>query len=98
MARQPRRKPSRREPWQPAEWEPADAAALQALARGEADAGAQGRALKWIIEKAAGTYDQSFYPDNARVGDFLEGRRSVGNQILKLVKINLSTSKQVDNG
>lgn len=53
----------------------------------------QQRALRWIIERAAGTYDQSFTPDSPRLTDFAEGRRFVGLQIVKLLKINLSTMK-----
>jgi hypothetical protein len=44
------------------------------------------RALDWIIHQACQTYDTSFASDdeNGRVGAFVEGRRSVGNQIIKL--------------
>jgi hypothetical protein len=86
MARAPT-KP--REPWHPAEWEVADAGAIQALHRGDASPEQQKRALEWIIHRAASTYEASFYPANARVTDFMEGRRSVGNQVIKLLKLNL---------
>lgn len=79
----------KRELWHPAEWEVADAGALQALARGDAEPHQQKRALDWLITKAAMTYEQSFMPDNARVTDFVEGRRSVGNQVVKLLRLNL---------
>ena len=47
------------------------------------------RALDWIINSAAQTYDNSFVPDdsNGRMGAFVEGRRSVGQQIVKLMKL-----------
>jgi hypothetical protein len=47
----------------PAEYEVADAAAIQALANGTAEPHQQQRALKWIIEQAAGTYEFQFYPE-----------------------------------
>jgi hypothetical protein len=74
----------------PPEYENADVAAIQALARGDASPEAQRRALDWIINAASATYDQSFHPDSARLTDFAEGRRFVGNQVVKLTKLNLS--------
>lgn len=46
------------------------------------------RALDWIIHQACQTYDTSFAADdeNGRIGAYVEGRRSVGNQIIKLMK------------
>ncbi len=79
-------------PWEPVQYEPADVAALQAMLRGEADVHQQQRALKWVIEQAAGTYDQSFWPggeDGRRNSDFAEGRRFVGNTIVKMMRLNV---------
>lgn len=47
------------------------------------------RALDWIINHACQTYDTSFVPDdsNGRIAAFVEGRRSVGQQIVKLSKL-----------
>ena len=88
------------QPWKPAGYELADAAAIQALMRGDASAEQQRRAMKWIIEKAAGTYDQSFYPggdDGRRNTDFAEGRRFVGNSIVKLSKVNVSSLRRKES-
>lgn len=98
-------KPSRqtlavRAPWLPAEWDKADAAAIQALAVGEATADQQKRALDWIIQQAAGTYETSFRPggaDGERETCFAEGRRFVGNQIVKLIKISLYAMRMKEN-
>lgn len=48
------------------------------------------RALDWIIHRAAQTYDNGFVADdpNGRIGAFVSGRQSVGQQIVKLVKLN----------
>lgn len=47
------------------------------------------RALDWIIHHAAQTYDNGFRPDDAhgRLAAFIDGRRSVGQQIVKLMKL-----------
>ena len=83
--------------WVPAEWELADASAIQAMAHGVASPEQQQRALKWIIEAAAGTYEMSYRPggeDGRRDTDFAEGRRMVGNQIVKLVNVNLAAMRR----
>ena len=50
-------------PHLPAEYELADVSALQALQQGVANEDQQKRALRWIIERAAGTYEAHFYPE-----------------------------------
>lgn len=77
-----------RKPWFPADYDIADVAAIQALVAGQATADQQKRALRWIVESASGAYDQSFVPGEPDVMAFLEGRRSVGNQIVKLMKLD----------
>ena len=80
-----------RAPWLPTAWEPADAAAVQALARGEATPEQQRRALAWVVERCAGYYDVSFRPGDGgdRETAFAEGKRWVGAQIVKLTKVAL---------
>lgn len=78
-----------REPWHPADYDPADATALQALERGEADPEQQKRALRWVLIAAAMTYDETFVPGQPDVSAFLAGRRSVGTQVVKLLKISV---------
>jgi hypothetical protein len=79
------------EPWKPSDWDLPDAAAIQALQRGDASADQQKRALKFIVNTLAGTYDGSFRPgpDGERVTSFAEGKRHVGLQLVKLANINL---------
>ena len=71
----------------------ADTAALQAISRGEATPEQQKRGLKWIIEAGAATYDQSYRVDSHETA-FAEGRRFVGNSIIKELKINLLNLKE----
>ncbi len=71
----------------PAYYELADASALQALLRGEANEDQQKRALQWIIEQAAGKDEFQFYPTDRETA-FSLGRCFVGQQIVKLLKIN----------
>jgi len=79
-------------PWRPAVYEDADVAAWQAIGNGVATASQQKRALAWLIERAAATYDLSFRPgaqDGERDTVFAEGRRFVGLQIVKLLKLKI---------
>jgi hypothetical protein len=73
---------------QPCPFEAADIEAFRALERGDCPAHLQKRALGWIINVAAATYDVSFSPESDRLTSFAEGRRFVGLQVLKLLKLN----------
>lgn len=86
-----------RGPWLPAPYELADVSAIQALGAGTADKHQQVRALRWIIELAAGTYDMSYRPggdDGRRDTDFAEGKRYVGNQVVKLLKADIGKMRR----
>jgi hypothetical protein len=83
------------DPWKPTEWEPADVAAIQALVRGDATPEQQRRAIDYIINDIAGTYDMSYRPDSERDSVFAEGKRYVGLQLVKAVKLNLALIRQV---
>ena len=77
----------------PPPYEKAVASALQQLAAGTASPDQQKRALDWIIKQACGTYDQAFRPggqDGARETDFALGRQFAGQQIVKMLHLNLS--------
>jgi len=76
-------------PYSLPDYEPADATAFQALQKGEASEAQQKRALDWIINKAAGTYDMDYRQD-ARDHAFVSGRRFVGLQVVKMLKLNVS--------
>lgn len=84
-----------RERWLPAEWDSPDAASLQALVRGDATPEQQKRALNWIVNSAAGTYEHTFVPGSHDQSTYLEGRRSVGLQIVKLLKVDLAALRQI---
>jgi|OM-RGC.v1.031168385 hypothetical protein len=73
-----------------ADFEEADAAALQALQRGQADEETQKRALKWIIEKASGLYEEPYIKgcDGERDTNFNLGRACVGRQIVTLLNFS----------
>lgn len=77
--------------------DPADAAALQALARGNATTIQQKRAITWIIETAAATYGTSYRkggPEGDRETVFAEGRRFVGNLIVGALKLKLGQPRR----
>lgn len=84
-------------PWKPFQWQPPEVAAIQALNRGDATADQQKRALEYIINDLAGTYDLSYRPgseEGRRDTDFAEGKRFVGSQIVKALKLNLAAIRQ----
>ena len=83
------------EPWKPAQWEPADIAAIQALSRGDATADQQRRALDYIVNSLADTYGLSYRPTSDRDTAFAEGKRFVGLQIVKAIRLNLAAIRQV---
>lgn len=70
-----------------------ETASLQALQQGTATDHQQKSALAWIINMAAGTYDLSYSPESDRGTAFAEGRRFVGLQIVKLLKLDISKLK-----
>ena len=89
-----------RAPWKPPRWDDQDAAAMQALAKGTATRDQQKRALDWIVgtdhrtlrDSACGYYDISYRPggeEGSRDSAFAEGRRFVGAQIVKLIKVKI---------
>lgn len=79
-------------PWLPPAYEKADVSAIQALAAGLASPEQQKRALDWIINQAAGTYDLAYRPggeDGSRDTTFALGRVFVGQQVVKMLKLSL---------
>ena len=77
----------------PAKYDIADASAIQALVIGEATPDQQQRAVKWIIEQAAGTYDFHYYATD-RDSAFALGKAFVGQQIVKMTKLNTSALRR----
>ena len=71
------------------------AAALQALERGDATEDQQKRALQWIIENGAMTYQDVYSNSNMNDTAFMNGRRFVGLRIVKLLKLNLKAFKEI---
>lgn len=80
-------------PFVPPQWKDADVAALQALHRGDAEPEQQRQALDWLINSAAGTYEFHYYPSE-RDTSFALGRAFVGQQAVKLLKINLMSLRR----
>lgn len=83
-------------PWFPPDYELADVCAMKGLANGTATPEQQQQALKWIIEKACATYELSYRPTSDRDTSFAEGRRFVGLQIVKALRLDLEMLKRVN--
>ncbi len=98
MSEQPRKKKTPSEalaenaPWMPVKYEDSDAGAIQALARGDASPHQQKDALEFIIGTVSGRTSMSFRPgeDGRRDTDFAEGRRFVGDTLVKLMKVKVT--------
>ena len=73
----------------------AAAAAIQALAAGVAEPEQQIRALRWIIESAAGTYRLNYF-ESDRDTAFALGRAFVGQIVAGAARLNLSTLRRMD--
>ena len=84
---------SKREHWHPPQYGKEDIRAIQAIATyaagGETAPSAQDcqRALDWIVNVAAATYDEPFRPGQSDAVNYMLGRRSVGLAIVKLMKL-----------
>lgn len=84
-------------PYLPCGYTKSDVYAIKALQLGTATPDQQKMALHWIINVCADTYGMSFRPggvEGQRETDFAEGKRFVGNQIVKLVNYDVSLLKQ----
>ena len=70
---------------------------MQALAAGNANEGQQQQALETIF-KIADLDGLSYTPDSTHDTAFAEGKRYVGLQILKLVKLNSTLIQDAEHG
>lgn len=82
----------------PPPYDIADIAAMQALARGKADAQQQPRALKWIVDHVCRTYHLSFSEVSDRFTNIAEGRRFVGLAIVDAINTNLKIVRKENAG
>lgn len=85
-------------PQGPARYSRLDAYAIKAVAKGTATEAQQQRALNWIIHAAAMTYDETFVAGQGDVSIYLQGRRNVGLQIVKLINVPIEHLKEDEEG
>lgn len=94
MARRETRRASKREIWHPAPYEIPDVRAIQHLFELAKTDHLVARALDWIIGTCSQSYDNgamgAFACGDPHVVWFIDGRRSVGQQIVKLSKLKVS--------
>ena len=76
------------------EWDLPTAAAVQALSAGTATPEQQKDFLNWLVNQACATYDISFQLEGDRETAFAEGRRFVGTQVVKLLKLSLNVFRK----
>ncbi len=77
----------------PAPFNVNDVTAVQALAAGTANDGQQKHALDWILRKACGLSEWP-YRDSERETCIALGRQFVGQQIMGVVRVNVSALRQ----
>jgi len=105
MARQPTEQPpSRATPQkipsvrvvEPADYGVPEVAAWQAIAQGNATKDQQILALKWLLEGPCAINDLQYRPgeDGRRDTDFALGKRYVGQQVVKLIKIDIAALRK----
>jgi len=80
----------------PAEYGLPEASAWQAIARGEANKDQQILALRWLLNGPCGLHDLQYRPgeNGRRDTDFACGKRYVGQQVVKLININIAALQQ----
>ena len=78
---------SAKKPYAPAPYEPSHAEAVQMLSKGECPPHLQINFLKWLINDVCRTTDQSYRPDSDRDTVFAEGKRFVGNTLIKMGRL-----------
>ena len=82
-------------PHVPADYQTHHVAAFQALQRGDAEPHQQREALKWLIEQGAGVYQFHYYPGE-RDTAFALGRAFTGQQVVKLLALDLAVLRRND--
>ena|SRR3990172_3064719 len=83
------------QPWTPPKPTLPDVVALKALAVGSATADQQIRALKFIVEQVAGTYEEIYCPGAGGDRDtaYALGKRRVGTYIVSLLAADIKKFK-----
>lgn len=81
----------------PAPFKESDVVAMMAFAKGEATAEQQLTAFDWIV-KGACAIQVWPYSESQRETDIALGRHMVAQQIMGILKVNISTLRKVQNG
>ncbi|HEX5461890.1 MAG TPA: hypothetical protein VFX20_18140 [Steroidobacteraceae bacterium] len=86
------------EPWRVPDYDLADAAALQAVYHGRGTEDQQRRAYLFIVQKLCAIGELSFRPPDidpdGRTTAFAEGKRFVGQQLVKFAELNLDVLRE----
>lgn len=89
--------PKQYKPYHPPEYDKTVVIAFQMLQKGEAAPHQQQLVLDYVINNIAHTYDMSYFPESQRDTDFAEGKRFVGNEIIKMLKLKVGLIKEATN-
>jgi hypothetical protein len=84
-----------KQPYVPPKYTSADVYAIQALARGTASGDQQRHALNLIVNGISCAFDISYRPQKPDDTTFAEGKRFVGSQIDRLVRMNPANVEKI---
>jgi len=85
-------------PWMPTELTMNAVMAVKALQSGTATDSQQKEALDFIIMVISSTYDCSYQPGSDRDTAFAEGKRFVGNTLIKMIKMSTTNLRRGNKG
>lgn len=71
--------------------------ATQCVAAGTATSEQQQIFMNWLINDGCKTYDMDWFPEE-RVSSFAAGRRFVGQQLVRQIKLKVGLLKESKNG
>lgn len=83
MAKVKEPRPLRR-PWHPTPDDEFICTAVRALFNGNADETQQKRLVEWILLDLCELRKASYWPDSPRDGDFAEGKKFVGRELVRI--------------
>lgn len=89
--------PKQYRPFHPPKYDKQVVIAFQMVHEGKGSPGQQQMVIDYVINEICRTYDMSYFPDNQRDTDFAEGKRFVGNEVIKLLKLKVGRLEEESN-
>jgi hypothetical protein len=84
--------------FKPPQYDASISTAVQQMEQGECEPHLQIKLLNWLIVEACKTYDLSYRPGDTHDTAFAEGRRFVGLELVKMLKLEPGKLRRDENG